>query len=211
MKTLELWFEFASTYSYPAVARIRDVARVAGVEVSWQPFLLGPLFADQGLTDSPFNVYPTKGRYMWRDMERRCEGYGLPFRRPAAFPRNGLLAARIACAGLGASWLPDFVLAVYTANFAQDEDIASPELLVGILDALGIAGEDLLRQATTPANKQRLRDQTERARELGIFGAPTFVVDGELFWGHDRLGDAVAWARLDADANPSEARREDQP
>lgn len=211
MKTLELWFEFASTYSYPAVARIRDVARVAGVEVSWQPFLLGPLFADQGLTDSPFNVYPTKGRYMWRDMERRCEGYGLPFRRPTAFPRNGLLAARIACVDFGASWLPDFVLAVYTANFARDEDIASPELLVGILDALGIAGEDLLRQATTPANKQRLRDQTERARELGIFGAPTFVVDGELFWGHDRLGDAVAWARLGADATPSEARREEQP
>lgn len=199
MKSLELWFEFASTYSYPAVARARALARAAGIEISWQPFLLGPLFADQGWNDSPFNLYPAKGRYMWRDVARRCEGYGLPFRQPSQFPRNGLLAARISCSGLDSDWLPDFVLAVYTANFAQDGDISSPELLAGILDALGQPGERQVTEASAPAIKQRLRDQTERARELGIFGAPSFVVDGELFWGDDRLGDAVAWALLEAD------------
>jgi len=211
MKTLDLWFEFGSTYSYPAVARARPVADAAGIEVRWQPFLLGPLFADQGLTDSPFNLYPAKGRYMWRDMERRCEGFGLPFRRPTAFPRNGLLAARIACTGLGSDWLPDFVLAVYTANFAEDRDIASPEVLAGILGAMGLDAEAVVREAGSPANKQRLRDQTERARTLGIFGAPTFAVGDELFWGHDRLGDAVAWAALAGEPTSPLTTREGKP
>jgi 2-hydroxychromene-2-carboxylate isomerase len=193
---IDFWFEFASTYSYLAAARIADISRAAGVTVRWQPFLLGPIFAEQGWNDSPFNLYPAKGRYMWRDMQRLCEGYGLAFRRPSVFPRNGLLAARVACAGLDAPWLPAFVEAVYAANFARDADISDPALLVGILDALGVAGEPIVARAGTPEVKQRLRDQTDRARAIGIFGAPSFVVGGELFWGNDRLGDAIAWARL---------------
>ena len=91
---LDFFFEFASTYSYPAAMRIGDVARSAGVTVRWRPFLLGPIFKTQGLDTSPFNIYTTKGRYMWRDLERTCEHLGLPFRRPEPSPQNGLLAAR---------------------------------------------------------------------------------------------------------------------
>ena len=196
MSTLDFWFEFASTYSYLSVSRLRTVADAAGVTVRWQPFLLGPIFADQGWRDSPFNLYPAKGAYMWRDMERLCEGYGLPFRKPSEFPRNGLLAARVACAGQGKAWLPDFVEAVYAANFARDRDIADPTFLAGVLDSVGASGEAVVEQAGTPAVKQRLREQTDRARELGVFGAPSFTVGEELFWGNDRMGDAIAWARL---------------
>ncbi len=196
MSTLDLWFEFASTYSYLSVARIGAIADAAGVSLRWQPFLLGPIFADQGWSDSPFNLYPAKGAYMWRDMERLCEGYGLPFRKPSVFPRNGLLAARVACAGQDEAWLPGFVEAVYAANFARDRDISDPELLAGVLDTVGADGARVVEQAGTPPIKQRLREQTGRAQELGIFGAPTFAVDGEIFWGNDRLGDAIAWARL---------------
>ena len=195
-RKLEFWYEFASTYSYLSVMRVEKVAAAAKLEVAWRPFLLGPIFRAQGWNDSPFNLYPAKGRYMWRDMERLCEGYGLPFRRPSVFPRNSLLAARVACAGRDAPWLPGFVAAVYAANFARDADISDPALLAGILDALGVAGERIVADAGTPEIKQRLRDQTDRARSLGIFGAPSFVVGGELFWGNDRLGDAIAWARL---------------
>ena len=95
--TIDFWFEFGSTYSYPAAMRIEELAGARGVDVNWRPFLLGPIFRDQGLTDSPFNLHAAKGRYMWRDLERTGETLGIPFRRPSRFPRNGLLAARIAC------------------------------------------------------------------------------------------------------------------
>jgi 2-hydroxychromene-2-carboxylate isomerase len=194
MRSVEFWFEFASTYSHPAALRIEKLAREAGVGLVWRPFLLGPIFKAQGWNDSPFNLYAVKGRYMWRDLERTCESLGLPFRRPSQFPRNGLLAARIACAFEDAPWLPEFVRRVYLANFAQDRDIADPAVMASILKALELP-QDTLDAADSTDVKAKLRVQTERAQALGIFGAPTVVVDSELFWGNDRLEDALAWAR----------------
>jgi 2-hydroxychromene-2-carboxylate isomerase len=191
---LEVWFEFASTYSHPAVARVRQAAARAGVPLAWKPFLLGPIFQAQGWNDSPFNLYPAKGRYMWRDVERMCAKHGVPFRRPTRFPRSGLLAARVACLVADEPWAPDFVAAVYRANFVDDREIAEPAVVTAILDALGRPGEALVVRAGAPATKALLRRQTEDAAARGIFGAPTFVVDRELFWGGDRLEDALAWA-----------------
>ena len=197
LQEIEFWFEYGSTYSYLAASRIEAACEVASVRVRWRPFLLGPLFkAQQGLSDSPFNVFPEKGRYMWRDMERRCENYGLPFTRPSVFPRNGLLAARISCAHQEAAWLPAFARAVYAANFSQDLAIEDPEVLAGILDAVGEDGGARVADGSRDDVKLALRQQTERAAELGIFGAPSFVVGDELYWGHDRMGDAIAQARL---------------
>lgn len=192
---LQFWFEFASTYSYPAAMRVERVAADAGVPVLWRPFLLGPIFVSQGWNDSPFNIYPAKGRYMWRDLARICAKLGVPFRHPSQFPRNGLLAARVALAAGDAPWLPAFVRGVYSANFADDRDISQPETLATVLRELGLPADDLLAAATTPAVKQRLREQNDEAIRLGIFGAPTFLVGEELFWGNDRLEDAVAACR----------------
>jgi 2-hydroxychromene-2-carboxylate isomerase len=193
---LEFWFEFGSTYSHLAAARIEGLAAAAGVPVVWEPFLLGPIFAEQGWDDSPFNVYPAKGRYMWRDIERLCAKYSIPFAKPSRFPRNGLLAARVACLAKAASepWLPDFVRAVFWANFAEDREIGEAAEVHSILDSLGQPGGRLVEQAQASGNKLRLREQTRRAGAHGIFGAPSFVVGGELFWGNDRLEDALAWA-----------------
>ncbi len=193
---LEFWFDFGSTYSYVSAARIEEETEAAGVPVSWKPFLLGPIFKEQGWDDSPFNVYPAKGRYMWRDLERLCDGYVIPFARPTRFPRSGLLAARVACLASAASepWLPDFCLAVFRANFAEDREIGDPEEVRAILDSLDLPGRELAERAGTPENKRLLRDRTSRAGELGIFGAPSFVVGGELFLGNDRLVDALNWA-----------------
>ena len=191
---IEFWFEFASSYSYPAASRVKTLARQRGVDVAWRPFLLGPIFRDQGWADSPFNLYPAKGRYMWRDLERISGDLELAFRRPSAFPRNGLLAARIACCYENEAWIPDFVCAVYRANFADDRDIASRDVLSEILAACGVDSDEALTRATEAANKEKLAEQTERARALGIFGAPTFITDGELFWGNDRLDAAVEWS-----------------
>ena len=190
---IQFWFEFASTYSYPAAMRIELAAAARGVRVEWKPFLLGPIFRSQGWNDSPFNVYPAKGRYMWRDLERVCKRLQLPFRRPSQFPRNGLLAARVACAGAAEPWVPAFVRAVYDANFAHDEDIASADVIARCLERAGQRPEPLLAAAGSEPNKARLREQNEAAARLGIFGAPSFVVGRELFWGNDRLESALAW------------------
>jgi 2-hydroxychromene-2-carboxylate isomerase len=191
---VDFWFEFGSTYSYPAAMRIEELASDCGVRVSWRAFLLGPIFHDQGWNDSPFNLFPPKGRYMWRDLERICAAHGIPFHRPSEFPRSGLLAARVACRFADASWLPHFVRTVYRANFEQDLDISNPATVADCLASSGADTDAVLKEAQSPESKQQLRIQTEEASRLGIFGAPSFVVGRELFWGSDRLEDALSWA-----------------
>jgi len=137
MPVLEFWYEFASTYSYPAAMRIAKLAGAAGVAVRWRPFLLGPIFGAQGWNDSPFNIYPAKGRYMWRDLERICAREGLPLKLPPIrFPQNGLKAARLALVGETEGWTPAFARAVYTANFAEQKDISDDAALAEILSKL---------------------------------------------------------------------------
>ncbi len=183
---VEFWFEFASTYSYLAAERVPR-------EVLYRPFLLGPIFQKRyGFLDSPFNRDPARGAYMWRDLERMCTKLGLPWRKPSVFPRNGLLAARVAILCAEEPWIGDFVRGVYRANFAEDRDIADPSVVAGVLASLG-KPRSLLDDAQTGANKERLRAQTARAEELGIFGAPSFLAGGELFFGNERLEDALAW------------------
>ncbi|MDP4024857.1 2-hydroxychromene-2-carboxylate isomerase [Methylobacterium sp. NEAU 140] len=194
--TLEFWYEFASTYSHLAAQRIGAAAEAAGVAVRWRPFLLGPLFAAQGWTTSPFNVYPAKGRNMWRDLEREAARHGLPpITRPDPFPQNSLSAVRVAVLGQDQDWLVPFSKAVFSASFSEGRSIAEPAAVAGILDTLGLDGTQTVRAAASEANKTRLRVNVEEARSRGIYGAPTFLTeDGELFWGNDRLERALDWA-----------------
>lgn len=193
---LDFWLEFASTYSYPAAMRISDCARARGVSVRWRPFLLGPIFKAQGWTTSPFNIYPAKGAYMWRDLERICAGQGLPFVRPQVFPQNSLLAARVALVALGQGWGEEFCRAVYRAEFGAGRDIGATGTVDEILRGLGRDADAVLAQAQSDPAKAALRAQCDEAQRLGIFGAPTFITaDGEMFWGNDRLEAALDWAR----------------
>jgi 2-hydroxychromene-2-carboxylate isomerase len=194
---LEFWYEFASTYSYLAAMRIEEAAEAAGVSLVWRPFLLGPIFAAQGWTTSPFNLHPDKGRYMWRDMEREAATLGLPFCRPEPFPQNSLLAARVALVGAEQGWIPAFTRAVFQAEFGRGRNIGDPALLSGILTDLGVDADTVLAEAQTDANKARLRRAGEEAQARGLFGAPSFVADDrEVFWGNDRLERALAWAAV---------------
>jgi len=194
--TLDFWFEFASTYSYPAALRIGALARDRGVSLRWRPFLLGPVFKAQGWDNSPFNIYPAKGRYMWRDLERVCEALGIRFVRPAVFPQNTILASRVALVALAEGWGEDFCRAVYAAEFGEGRDIGLSETVAAVLAALGKDATRVIAQAQADESKAALRRSTEEAQARGIFGAPTFVTaDGELFWGNDRLEAALEWAR----------------
>src|SRR5262249_21962025 len=111
------------------------------------------------------------------------------------FPRNGLLAARVALLGADEAWGPGFVRAVYRANFADDLEISDRAVIASLLGEITGDAVDVLECAEARDNKDRLRVQTERATALGIFGAPSFLSRGELFWGNDRLEDALTWHR----------------
>jgi 2-hydroxychromene-2-carboxylate isomerase len=191
---IEFWYEFASTYSYLSAMRIGALAEAAGVRVLWKPFLLGPIFRAQGWNSSPFNIYPAKGRHMVRDMERLTAARGLAFKLPPSFPQNSLHAARLALIGHEEGWGVAFTRAVYEAQFAVGADIGEKRVLQELLARLGVDAERTLARSETAENKQRLRLQTELAQELGMFGAPSFLVGDELFWGDDRLEQALAAA-----------------
>lgn len=196
---VEFWYDFASTYSYLAAMRIEEAAQKAGITLVWRPFLLGPIFKAQGWETSPFTLYPAKGRYMWRDMEREAVRFGVPVYRPNSFPQNGLLAARIALVGLDRGWTPLFTRAVYAAEFGEGRDISDREVLSGLLADLGLDPEEIVADAQSEPTKIRLHRLNEEAQSRGIFGAPTFCAeDGETFWGNDRLEQALDWALTNA-------------
>ena len=196
MAQITFWFEFASTYSYLSAMRIEEMAKKAEVDVIWKPFLLGPIFKAQKMDTSPFNIYPAKGGYMVRDIARIAESRGLSFRLPEPFPQNSLLAARIAIAGLGEGWGKEFVRLVYKAEFADGDNIADRSTLAAALKTAGAPVEQAFALAETSEIKSKLRANTDEAQAKGIFGAPSFTTsDDELFWGDDRLEQALVWSR----------------
>ena len=196
---LSFWYEFASTYSWLAAERIEALAAAADVEVNWRPFLLGPIFVAQGWQSSPFNVYAAKGANMWRDIERHCLLMDLPPpTRPEPFPQNGLLASRVAIA-LPDATRPAFSRAVYRAEFTKGLPIADRAVIAQVLRGCGVDAETTLAVAESAENKAALRAATDEAAAHGIYGAPSFVTpSGELFWGNDRLEQALAWTKREA-------------
>ena len=191
---LEFWFDFASCYSYIAAMKIEALCVSNAVKLVWKPFLLGPIFELQGWNDSHFNLNQRRGAYMWRDMERLTDKFGLPWRRPSVFPRKSTLPGRVACAVAEESWSGDFIRHVFVANFGDDRDIAELTVVTSILERLGKSAQPILDRAL---NEQRgiLRANTQHAIDIGIFGAPDCVVNGELFWGEETLEDAITWVK----------------
>jgi 2-hydroxychromene-2-carboxylate isomerase len=191
MKDITCWFDFASNYSYLSVLRL---ARQKEVAVEWKPFLLGPIFQQQGWNNSPFVLQRNKGDYVWLDMPRECAKYNLPWRQPAEFPRRSLLAARVALLGERQPWMAEFCARTMLANFAHDQDIGNQACIAAILTSLGLDAAAILAAAQSADHKAQLRQRGEEAGALRIFGAPTFFVGSEMYWGNDRLDDALALA-----------------
>ena len=190
--TIEFWFDFGSNYSYLSTMRIEKAATAAGVRIHWQPFLLGPVFQSFDWNTSPFVLHKAKGDYVWRDMARECRKAGLAWRQPTRFPRTALLPLRVAILGAQHGWMGAYCRRMMSLNFAQDRDIDAQDVVAQVLEQLGLPARDILDAAQSDANKLRLRQQTEAAVARGIFGAPTFFVGEEMFWGNDRLDDALA-------------------
>lgn len=193
-RELEFWFDFGSNYSYLAMMRIERLASLHGVRVKLKPFLLGPIFKSFGWDSSPFVLQQRKGEYTWRDMERQCAKFGLPWTKPGNFPRRALLPLRVALNGADQPWAWEFCKQVMHMNFVADREIDDPVLVAEILASLALPAEELIAAAQSEGGKAALRAQSEEAARRGVFGAPTFFIGDELFWGNDRLEDALEFA-----------------
>lgn len=191
---LEFWFDLASNYSYLSVMRIEAAAQRAGVAVEWRPFLLGPIFEALGWPAAPFVVQKEKGAYVWQDMRRQCHKYGLPWSQPSEFPRRAVLATRIAVLAANEPWQGAWCREIMVRNYGEDREVDSEAAVTEVLERLGLPARQIIEAALGDANRQRLREATQTARERGIFGAPTFFVGSEMFWGNDRLEDALEMA-----------------
>lgn len=197
-RSIEFWLDFGSNYSYMAAMRVEALAERFGVKVQWRPFMLGPIFESIGWQAVPFVQQELKGAYVWKDMARQCEKYGVPWsKKPSVFPRPAVYTMRVAAAYSSEPWLGEYCRRVMTRNFVDDRDIHANEVAVEVLNRMGLSGVDIVQSAQVEPRKSRLRLFGEQAKALGIFGAPTFFVRGEMFWGNDRLEDALAFATSD--------------
>lgn len=191
---IDFYFDFSSPYGYLASMQIEAVAARHGRTVAWRPILLGVVFQQTG--GQPLLDIPLKGGYARHDLARSARLLGLPFRLPAVFPFASVAACR------AFYWLHDrdpgaavtLAKALYAEAFGKGGDIESGEAVLRVAETAGIAGVDEMAEALNdPAVKQRLREEVSRAISKGVFGSPLFVVDGEPFWGHDRLGQVDLW------------------
>jgi len=193
MNPIDFYFDFSSPYGYLAATQIDGLAQRHGRAVTWRPFLLGAAFKETG--QRPLVEQPLRGPYFLRDFGRSARFLGVPFRLPEPFPFASLAACR------AYYWLADrdpatargLAQALYRAAFAEGRPITAVDDVVAVAAPLGIAGDALRQAVEDPAVKARLRQETEQAIARGVFGSPFIIVDGEPFWGSDRLPQVERW------------------
>jgi len=193
VREIDVWFTMGSTYTYLTVMRLPQVERECGITFRWRPFHLNTIL--QEMKHVPFRDKPTKSAYMWRDITRRATLYGLAPKLPVPYPsKNSAHANRIASLGLEQGWGRDFVRASYRRWFEHGDPNGEEPNVSETLRAIGQDAARVIELAERPEREQVLVAETDAARSLGIFGSPTFSFGSELFWGDDRLEDAIAWA-----------------
>jgi len=195
MKTVDFYFDYSSTNSYFAAFLLPDICRKHDAIVNWLPIHLASMFRGTGF--DVMAMTPRKARYLWRDHQRYAEFTGLPFRKPSRFPikTSAALRATLMIPGLigedpdnyTASKMSDFAQAVMRAYWERDVDISDLAMLGALARSLGLNADTLIAAAGSEEARARLASVTEHAIARGVFGAPMFVVDGEMFWGKDRL------------------------
>ena len=194
MDGIDFWFSIGSTYSYLTVMRLSAVEAAQGVAFDWRPFDVRSIMLEQD--NIPFAKKPVKAAYMWRDIARRAAGYWLPARLPAPYPLEDLARAnRVALVGMCEGWGRDYVVETYRIWFQEGQPAGSEPNLGKSLRRIGQDPERVTGLADAPESKRALAQETEAAKAAGIFGSPSFVVGAEVFWGDDRLEDAIAWHR----------------
>lgn len=195
-KSIDFWYYTSSTYTYLSAMRIGDMAQKAGLEVRWRPFYLNALLQENGV--KPFPPGRSKTTYMWRDLERRAQMYGIGFpEEPPPYPCDpDILNFRVALVAHEEGWAKEHALASYDWWFRRHRPPGLDDNRVPFLESLGRDPDRIIARAHSPDIDAQVTASADEARGLGLFGSPHFVVDGEVFWGDDRLEDAVSWAKL---------------
>ena len=192
--TIDFWVSVGSTYSYLTVMRLAGVSKATGIDFRWRPFSVRAIMIEQN--NVPFRGKPVKMAYMWRDVERRAQLYGLPVRLPAPYPLIEFdLANKVAIVGAAEGWCPRYIQATYRRWFQSGEGAGSEPNLSDSLREIGQHPEAVIAAARSEPIQRKYEEATQEAKYLGVFGSPTFVVNGEVFWGDDRLDDAISWLR----------------
>ena len=192
-ETRVLFFFYGSIHTYLSVMRIDSLAATAGVEIVWRPFNLREILIEQNNTS--FVKNQVRLTYNWRDIERRAAWLGVPFAGRPPYPVDpGLLALRVGVVATTENWCPEYTRAAFRAWFLEKKASGTPVHVEAILSALGNSARDVIAKAQAPATDQQLKASTEEGRRLGIFGSPTFAVGQEIFWGDDRLEEAIDYA-----------------
>jgi 2-hydroxychromene-2-carboxylate isomerase len=193
VKEIDFWFSIGSTYSYLTVMRLPDLEKALEVKFRWRPFNVRHVMIVQN--NIPFKDKPVKTAYMWRDIERRAKNYNLSPKLPAPYPLPGLvLANQIATFGIQEGWVEEYTRATYRRWFESGEPAGEEPNISASLRQIGCDPNSVLDAAQSKQIIDALSNSTNEAMKLGVFGSPTFVVDGEVFWGDDRVEDAIAWA-----------------
>jgi 2-hydroxychromene-2-carboxylate isomerase len=191
---IEFWFSIGSTYTYLSVMRLAEIERASGIRILWRPFSVRQIMIE--MDNIPFRTKPIKAAYMWRDIDRRAAMYGLKARVPAPYPlQQWDTANRVAVLGAEEGWVANYAQATYRRWFEDGQEPGSEPNLYDSLHEIGQDPSRVVAQAASPEVGAAYEGATEEARQLGIFGSPAFVVGRELFWGDDRLEDAIAWHR----------------
>jgi len=195
MKKIEFWFSIGSTYTYLSVIRLKEVEEKFGVKFSWQPFSVRKIMLE--MDNVPFPpTKQVKADYMWRDIERRAYSYGFEAKVPAPYPLKKFdFANSVAVLGVQEGWCADYVSATYRRWFVDGLEPGSEPNVSESLREIGLKPGNVLKLAADDKIQKAYLKQTEQAQSKNIFGSPSFIVDDELFWGDDRLEDAVNWAQ----------------
>jgi 2-hydroxychromene-2-carboxylate isomerase len=190
---IDFYFDFSSPYGYLASERIDELAARHGRSVDWHPILLGVIFKTTG--GAPLPAIPLKGEYSKRDFARTAVMLGVPFRLPERFPIAGQVPARAVlwAKERDAATAKDLAHALYRAYFAEGRDISQPEVVVAVAEALGLDAGRLHDALGEAFIKERLKTEVDAAMQRGVFGSPFFILDGEPFWGVDRMPVLERW------------------
>ena len=192
---IEFFFDFSSPYGYLASYRVDQIGVEFGRPVTWRPYLLGVAFKNTGQT--PLVSQPIRGTYALRDMERTARKQKVPLILPEGFPMATMAAGRAFywLDGRDPKRAVDLAKALYRAAFAQGRNITPTHIVAEVAGEIGLDPAEVTAAIGSPEAKERLRAETEAAIGRGAFGSPYIIVDGEPFWGNDRLDEVREWLK----------------